>query len=166
MIVAREISINQHFGSGARRDFIRVSFTNQSFPTSENRFLNEHLNALKVNEGHIDFLCLTDGEEPPLTDDGLFLCASGEISINSTTPSAFSYYQLPLEKNAWESMRGDAMSSLDKNLLIYFHNIYGRVVDSSDDAFKSLKVKLSFEKIVWARTMKSTPREDAPQTQN
>lgn len=153
MIVATEISVNEHFESG-KRDFIRVNFKNQVFPSSENSAISDHLTGLISNEGNIDFLCLTDTEEPLFTNDGLFLCASGEISINKTTMSAFSYYHFSIKKKIWERMRSDVMGNSGKNMLIYFSQLYGRVIDNSDNNYLSLKVKLGFEKIVWAAAAK------------
>jgi hypothetical protein len=149
MIVANEIYVNEHFRSGARRDFIRINFKNQVFPNTENKVVGNHLHKLEKNEGNIDFFCLTDNEEPPLTSNSSFLCASGEISINKITKTAFSYYQFPIERKMWDRLRDDVLGYQPKIMLIYFLHLYGKVADDSDENDLSLKVQMEFEKIVW-----------------
>jgi hypothetical protein len=148
MILGNRIFVNEHFGSGARRDFIRVEFEKQTFPSTENKKIEGCLNQLKSISGNIDFFCLGENEKPLLTEDGLFLCASGKVSIDTQKNSAFSHYEISLDEKIWRRFRVDAMGNYTKNLLIYFSHLHGRI-DSSDENFICLKIKLAFEKIVW-----------------
>jgi hypothetical protein len=151
MIVAKDVSIHLPYGSG-NRSFIRIHFKRQTFPSSENKILCEHISRIKSIEGNIDFFCLGADECPIYTNDGLFLAADGEISFNKITYSAFAYYQCLLEKDIWMELRSDAFGNLSKKLLIYFSHLYGKVDDENDNDI-TLKVKLGFEKIVWCKEL-------------
>lgn len=149
MIVAKKIFVHQHFYSAAKRDFIRIEFDRMSFPSTENKELEAHVQQLHSVSGNFDFLCLSENEEMKLTHDGLFLCVDGEISVNKDKESGFSYFRFLLDKQIWIEFRNDVMRNSEKNLLIYFSNYSGKI-EQDEFGDLNLKVRFGFEKITWS----------------
>lgn len=145
MIVAKNIFVDQHF-DGSRRYCIRIEFDRMSFSSTENKELGSLVDQLKSVGGNFDFLCLNENEEMKLTNDTLFLCVDGEISVNEDKKTGFAYCRFLLDKQMWIEMRNNVVCNSAKNMIVYLSHMYGKIGrDESGDI--NLKVKFGFEKI-------------------
>lgn len=149
MIIAKNIFVYKHYGSGSRRDCIRIQFDSMSFPSTENKELETQLKELNSVAGNFDFLCLNENELMEYTNDGLFLCVDGEISVNEGNDSGFAYCRFLLDEQNWIALRNDVMTNSARNMLIYFSHCYGKI-ECDEFGSINLKLKFGFEKISWS----------------
>ncbi len=133
---------------GLSRNYIRVEFEFQQFPTTENKILEKHIRAISSTKGNIDFFQLSENEIQKNTEDSLYLCVDGEISINKAEKSAFAYYNCLVSNDNWNAFRTHVTNNQFKILHINFSTLYGKI-ESEDDEFCVLKVQFGFDRLAW-----------------